>query len=136
MPGRLNAFLRLRLNVPTQANLDVVCCFWCPPEGIAERSWRDGVPYADWARDGFLIATEGNVTDYDVAREGIRELAGEYQIEEIGFDRWNATQLITQLGGDGATCVPISQGFAELSAPSKELEPRASVYDERGLLEL
>ena len=171
VPGRLNAFMRLRLNVPTQASsrwlsravwdanaappasapgaagyagldlasvrdltafllllpaddgvLDVLARFWCPQEGIDERSRRDGVPYADWAREGFLIATEGNVTDYDVVREGIRELAEEYQIEEIAYDRWNATQLITQLTGDGATCVPIGQGFGELTAPSKELE--------------
>jgi phage terminase large subunit-like protein len=62
------------------------------------------------------------VCDYDVIREFVRELADEFDIREIAFDRWGATQLVTQLQGDGATCVPIGQGFASLSAPTKELE--------------
>ena len=94
----------------------------CRREGLAERARRDRVPYTTWREPGALRVTEGNVTDYDVIREDLRELAERYQIREIAFDRWNATQLVTQLQADGATMLAMGQGFASLAAPTRELE--------------
>ncbi len=59
------------------------------------------MPYVQWIREGHLEATPGDVIDYDVIRERIRELGDRYRIQEIAIDRWNATQLATQLSGDG-----------------------------------
>lgn len=101
---------------------DVVCRFWCPEEGIRERSRRDRVPYEDWVRDGYLIATPGNVTDYSWIRREVSDLASQYEIAEIGFDRWNATQLVTELMADGASCVAILQSHAGLGPAWRELE--------------
>ena len=101
---------------------DVAMRFWVPREGARVRSQRDRVDYERWIESGDMIATEGNVTDYDVIREQIRELAESYQIQSVAYDRWGATQLVTQLTEDGAVCIPVGQGFATLSAPSKELE--------------
>lgn len=96
--------------------------FWCPEEGIAERSRLDGVPYGDWVRDGYLVATPGNVTDYDVVREEIKTIAARVQIEEIGADRWNATQLATDLMSDGAAVVFVPQTYVGLGPAWRELE--------------
>jgi len=44
-------------------------------------------------------------------------------VREVAYDPWNATDLISRLEGqDGFTCVPMRQGFASLSAPTKSLE--------------
>jgi phage terminase large subunit-like protein len=43
-------------------------------------------------------------------------------IREIAFDPWNATQIVTELGGDGFVMVKFGQGYASMSAPTKELE--------------
>lgn len=102
---------------------DTVLPFFFAPEEASSRRWeRDRVPYPEWMRDGFIEQTEGNITDYDYIRERIRELAGIYDIAEIGYDRWNATQLVTQLVEDGAQMVPVGQGFASMSAPAKAME--------------
>ena len=101
---------------------DVLCRFWCPEEGIEDRSRRDGVPYADWVRDGFLTATPGNVTDYRFIRQEITDLAEEYIIGDIGFDRWNATQLVIELQDDGARATAIPQTHAGLGPAWRELE--------------
>ena len=101
---------------------DVLSFFWVPDENIRRRSLRDRVPYDHWARDGLIASTEGNVVDYDVIRRDINELASVYQMHEIAIDRWNSTQLQTQLMGDGFTVVPFGQGFASMTAPTKELE--------------
>ena len=101
---------------------DVVARFFVPEDGVEKRSRSGGVPYSQWVREGWIEATPGNVTDYDIIRERIQEDAQAYGLKEIGFDRWGATQIVTQLQGDGATVVPIGQGYVSLSAPSKELE--------------
>ena len=114
----LTAFLML--HEAPDGFTDVLARFWAPEEGIAIRSRRDHVPYDVWVREGWITATPGNVTDYDRVREDIRALAELYDIREIAYDRWNATQLVTQLMSDGARCIPIGQGFATMTAPTKE----------------
>jgi len=42
--------------------------------------------------------------------------------EKCGLDRWNSSQLAAQLEGDGFELVGFGQGFASMSAPTKELE--------------
>jgi phage terminase large subunit-like protein len=101
---------------------DVLCRFWCPAIGVEERSRRDGVPYADWVRDGFLVATPGNVTDYSFVRNELLALAETYVIGDVGFDRWNATHIVTELMADGATCTAIPQTHAGLGPAWRELE--------------
>ena len=96
--------------------------FFAPRENAINREKKDGVPYLTWARQGFLELTEGNVVDYDYVRRRINEIGREYEIKGIAADRWNATQLIVQLAGDGFELVPFGQGFASMSGPCKKLE--------------
>lgn len=97
--------------------------FWLPEETIPLRSRRDHVPYDVWERQGFLNVTSGNVVDYGAIEEFIAELGDRYQIKEIAFDPWNATQLTQRLeGGYNFTMVKFRQGFHSLTAPAKELE--------------
>src|SRR6185437_3968647 len=96
--------------------------FWAPEDNIQTRERRDRVPYPLWARQGLIEATPGNVVDYDHIRAKINELSQVYHIRELAVDRWNATQITTQLMGDGIEMVPYGQGFASMSAPTKELE--------------
>ena len=96
--------------------------FWMPEENVRTASQRDKVPYDTWVNQGLMAATQGNVVDYDVIRRDINDLGKQYRIEEIAIDRWNATQIATQLDGDGFTVAMFGQGFASMSAPSKEFE--------------
>jgi len=101
---------------------DVLPFFWVPQANAAERTQRDKVDYLGWIRDGHIRATDGNVTDYDVIRRDIVELAKQYNIRQLGIDRWNATQLATQLQGEGINVVGFGQGYGSMSAPAKQLE--------------
>lgn len=96
--------------------------FWCPEANIERRARRDRVPYPTWVAEGALTATEGDVVDYDRVRAEINDLGARFDIREIPADRWNASQLITQLAGDAFTIFPFGQGYASMSAPSKEFE--------------
>lgn len=105
--------------------VDVLMYYWIPEEHMIERVRRDRVPYDQWVREGYVEMTSGNVVDYDVIRERVNQLLMEgYNVRELCLDPWNATQITTQLMGDGFEVVPIRQGFASLTSPSKELERR------------
>ena len=96
--------------------------FWIPNENAHQRERRDKVPYLTWQRQGHLKMTDGNVTDFDVVRRDIVNLAGKYRIRGIGLDPWNSAQLGQQLQGDGLQMQDFRQGYGSLSAPSKQLE--------------
>lgn len=108
---------------PDDDGFDVLCQFFVPRDSIKARSNTDRVPYDQWAREGYLIATPGNVVDYEAVRQTLKDWAAEFQVREIAYDPWNATDLVTRLSEqDGFTCVPMRQGFVSLSAPTKALE--------------
>lgn len=97
--------------------------FWLPEETIPLRVRRDHVPYDLWQKQGYFQVTEGNVVNYDTLEKFIGELGERYQIQEIAFDRWNATQLTQRLEGEyNFTMVQFGQGFTSMTAPTKELE--------------
>lgn len=96
--------------------------FWMPKDNIALRVKRDRVPYDLWVRQGLIKATEGNVVDYRVVRADMNALSERFHIREVAFDRWNSQSLVTELQEDGFTMVAFGQGFASMSAPTKEFE--------------
>jgi len=116
-PGALTAI------VARPAGFDVLSHFFIPEDNILERVTRDRVPFDQWVRDGVLTATPQNRVDYEYVRAHLNAWALEFQIREVAFDPWNATDLVTRLQEqDGFVCVPIRQGFRSLSAPTKSLE--------------
>lgn len=94
--------------------------FWIPEETIPRRVKANSVPYDIWEKQGYIMSTEGNVIHYDFIEKFIMDLSEKYHILEIAVDRWNATQMIQNLEGEGFTIVPFGQGFSSMSAPTKE----------------
>ena len=95
--------------------------FWLPEETLGLRIRRDHVPYDLWEKQGFLKTTEGNVVHYGFIETAIEELGTVYNIWEIAYDRWGATQMIQNLEGLGFTVVPFGQGFKDMFPGTKEL---------------
>ncbi len=91
------------------------------PEDTVEFSGKNKAAYNRWSSSGYLELTDGAEIDFNNLREEVSELAGEFQVNEIPYDKWRATQLAQQLTDEGATCVEISQGYA-LSPAMRELE--------------
>lgn len=94
--------------------------FWIPEETIPRRVKANSVPYDIWEKQGYIMSTEGNVIHYDFIEKFIMDLSEKYHILEIAVDRWNATQMIQNLEGEGFTIIPFGQGFSSMSAPTKE----------------
>ncbi len=97
--------------------------FFIPADNIRERETRDRVPCAQWVREGYLDATPGNVIDYEYIRKTLHEWDAQFDVQDIGYDPWNATDLVVRLTEqDGFTCEPMRQGYAAMNAASKYLE--------------
>ena len=95
--------------------------FWIPEDNMHLRVRRDHVPYDVWEKQGFIKTTEGNVIHYGFIEKFIEELGDKYNIKEIAFDRWNATQMAQNLEDLGFTVIPFGQGFKFMAPPTKRL---------------
>jgi phage terminase large subunit-like protein len=93
--------------------------FYLPKDCIEDRVKRDRVPYDVWERQKLFTLTSGRVIDYRVIRADIEQLSREYDIREIIFDRWNSSDMVTNLEGDGFEMVEWGQGLASMNAPMK-----------------
>ncbi|MCZ2837149.1 terminase large subunit [Modestobacter sp. VKM Ac-2985] len=94
--------------------------FWLPEARIDDMNKRTAGAAAVWVREGRLQLTPGNVIDLDYIFEQVKKDASVFDVRTIGYDRWGANSLVTKLGDEGITCVPVGQGFAAMSAPMKE----------------
>lgn len=108
-----------------EGRYEILARFWVPEENIILRSRNDRVPYEAWERAGLITATPGNVVDYAFILAQVAEDISKFQVQEIAFDRWGATKLVTEMVDRGWTVVEFGQGFASMSAPMKELEKLA-----------
>lgn len=115
------------LVFPPQVDEDayqVLCRFWIPQYAMHERTRKDRVPYEAWVRQGHIEATPGNVIDYDWVLAQIDDDMQAYDVHEIAFDRWGASQIQTklmELGGEDFL-VQFGQGYRSMSPAMKELE--------------
>lgn len=89
---------------------------------IKERTKRDKFDYEAAAAVGAITLTPGDVIDYDVVLADIVAHSEWFDIQKIGLDPWNSTQIATQLQAAGFEIALFRQGFASLSGPTKFLE--------------
>jgi phage terminase large subunit-like protein len=106
----------------------IVRCF-TPEDTLLERERRDRVPYHQLVAEGWLTTNPGNRLDQDVIREAVKDARDvfELDIQQLGFDPWNAGNLEKDLQDDGFQVIEIPQTMAHMSAPAKEYE--ADVLD-------
>ena len=95
---------------------------YLPEETIAPRTERGNVPYQTWHRAGLLVATPGNVTDYSFIEKDILWALETFNVQSIGFDPWNATDLVNRLLEKNAPMVTFRQGTPSFNGPMKELD--------------
>jgi phage terminase large subunit-like protein len=76
---------------------DILCQAYCPEEGIIKRAKVDRVRYDIWEQQRHLIATPGEVVDYAWIKRDVFDAAKTYDLREIGYDSWNATQTATEI---------------------------------------
>jgi len=114
-------FCALVLWFPDAGNA-ILPFFWVPEDTVRAMEVKGDPLYDLWVRQGHLRATPGNVTDYEYIYQTIIDLSQQYDVQEIAYDRWNASHIVTQLQGAGLNLTGFGQGFASMAAPCREFE--------------
>lgn len=102
--------------------MDLLWRIWTPEANLPALDKRTAGAASVWVEQGWLTVTPGNVADYDFIRATIVRDLSTYDVGELAYDPWNASQLVTDLTNDGAPMVSMRQGFASMSGPTKELQ--------------
>lgn len=82
----------------------------------------DSELYQRYIREGSMIITPGNVTDYDYILNQIFTINEIMGIEGVYYDKWNATQFAITATEAGINMQPYSQAVGNFNAPTKEFE--------------
>jgi phage terminase large subunit-like protein len=121
--ARVNDLSSLALVFPPEQpdeDVKIIWRHWCPQEDILRRVRRDRAPYTVWRDHGYLVATEGNTTDFKFLEAEIIELSTRFNILEIAYDRTFAGELVRNLQDEGITMVEFGQGFISMGPAAAE----------------
>jgi phage terminase large subunit-like protein len=93
--------------------------FWVPEEAVKQRTESNRVPYGSWVEQGLIVQTPGDVTDYDVIEAAIVTDAARFSPHKIGYDPWNASDLVNRLTAQGLPMEQFIQGFKSYNPAMK-----------------
>lgn len=102
--------------------------FWLPKAGLAEKSRKDKVPYDLWEKQGFLNTTPGKAIEYEFVAAFLRGFFDKYDVQALGFDRYNMKFLTPWLVKAGfsdaelAKFIEVGQGTASMTPALRDLE--------------
>lgn len=85
--------------------------------------------YQGWEIEGRLLVTEGPVIDFDQIERDILDDCSRYQVDEVPYDPFQATQLSTHMVSEGVPMVEMRPTVLNFSEPMKQLE--ALVFEKR-----
>lgn len=100
---------------------DVLPFCWLPAAKLRKLELKLSVPLAQWARDGWLEVSEGEVIDYRDVQARLEWGASMFDLQEIGWDPYNSRQISVPMIEAGYNCIEVRQSYAMLSEPTKKI---------------
>lgn len=76
--------------------------------------------YRGWVEKGLIVQTDGDMIDFAEIEGDILSLP--VRVDEVVFDPWQATYLITRLQEQGVTCIEMKATVQNFSEPMKTME--------------
>lgn len=96
--------------------------YYLPEARVIEELDSNTSRYREFDAMGLLTLTDGEVIEFEVIKEDLREFAGRFDVRQVAFDPWQATQLAQEMMAEGLTMVEVRQTVQNISEPMKELE--------------
>lgn len=123
---------RCYLGIDLASKIDIASLVaYFPDDGVAfarhylpeDRIEEGGyTKYKAWAAEGWIIPTPGNVIDYGYIEDDLEEIKSLFQIEEVAYDPFQATQFSVRMSEKGFPMVEVGATVKNFSEPMKELE--------------
>lgn len=96
---------------------------WVPEDKIRRGNGKETKNWEEWVRRGFMTVVPGRYVRYELVREWFREMRMRYtNIQAIGYDPYNAPELVKALTADGFLLREVWQGPRTFNAPMKRLK--------------
>jgi phage terminase large subunit-like protein len=115
LAAQANVFTRMEDG---KRHLYVFGKYWLPAETIEKAS---NAKYEGWARENYLVRSEGATNDFDVIEQELKDTASQFDVRHIAYDPWNCKQLADHLIADGAKMVEVRPTVENFSPQLKEL---------------
>ena len=95
-----------------------------PEDRVELKSKKEHVNYNRLIEKGDCFSCGSEVIDYIFVKNTVENLEKEYgvEVQQIGYDKWNAIATVQGLEADGYECVEIKQHSSVLHAPTKWLK--------------
>ena len=78
-------------------SVDVLWRFWCPESALAILDERNSKRFSEWATEGWLTVTEGDVLDFQKVYEDIEADARRFAILGGDADKWSSDPVIQEI---------------------------------------
>lgn len=96
---------------------------YAPGERIDNPKRNEGkINYAKWEKMGLINRSDGNILDYSVIFNDIIQIAADFDLQSVGFDRKFAYAIIADLANEDIECIPIQQNSTGLTVPIFQTE--------------
>lgn len=93
---------------------------WTNEENLPKLAKRTSNAAYDWADQGYLEVTPGNIIDYDQIYDQLLTDMNTFDILSMAYDPYGGSGLIPKLASEGLPLVKLRQGTVSLSPPMKE----------------
>jgi phage terminase large subunit-like protein len=90
------------------------------PEGTVESTSNNH--YRGWVNSGHMVATDGDMIDMDRIEQDILDDCKRFNVQEVVYDPFQATMLVTHLQNEGVACVEYRATVQFMSEPTKNLD--------------
>jgi phage terminase large subunit-like protein len=101
--------------------------FWLPSVGIADKQFKDKVPYTTWRDKGYLEVTQGSAISKLHVLHTLSEICATFDVQEIAYDRWRIEDFKMQMEQEGVSLPPLfgfGQGYQSMAPALDEFERR------------
>jgi phage terminase large subunit-like protein len=114
----------LVLVFPKDGKFHIVPHFWLPEDGLRDKAQSEKVPWDVWADQGYLTTISGPVIQPEVIAMAVAEVAKEYDLHLLAYDRWRISDFKRELDNIGAQIPmqPFGQGFKDMAPAVDKLE--------------
>lgn len=100
--------------------------FYIPENTLQERFLSENVNFREWADNGLVTLTRGDVVDYDYIFDRIAEFVKIYKPFALYYDQWHSNELTKRLEQEfpKLLLVPFSQSLKNMSPATKYYEEK------------
>lgn len=103
----------------TESGYAIFMKFYLPDNAVQSSK---NSQYSGWAREGLILVTPGDVLDFNWIEADILDAKSRFDVREVAFDPWQATQLSQNMLTEGVPMVEVGATVKNFSEPMKNLD--------------